>query len=141
MERELTENEKKKLFLNSYLQAKRDVIRLEEQLAELKLNKLSLSVINDGMPHGSDIGDLSDYVAQVDEIEREIVRRRYGRIKAFQEVQRAIESMENEQEKDLLTYRYLRGMKWEAIAVTMNYSWRKIHYLHGDALEHFKMCA
>ena len=139
MERELTENEKKKLFLNSYLQAKRDVIRLEEQLAELKLNKLSLSVINDGMPHGSDIGDLSDYVAQVDEIEREIVRRRYGRISAFHEVQKAIESMENEQEKDLLTYRYLRGYGWERIAVEMGYTWRHTIRLHGKALNNFKM--
>lgn len=139
MERELTENEEKKLFLNSYLQAKRDVIRLEEQLVELKLNKLSLSVINDGMPHGSDIGDLSDYMARVDAIERGIIDKRYERISAFQRVQRAIESMENEHEKELLTYRYLRGYGWEKIAVEMGYTYRHTTRLHGNALQNFKM--
>lgn len=49
--------------------------------------------------------------------------------------------MEDEREKDLLTYRYLEGLKWEEVAVRMKYSWRKIHYLHSDALEHFEICA
>ncbi len=141
MDKKLTENEKKKLFLKSYLREKRAVIRIEEQLAELKLNKISPSVINDGMPHGTDMTDLSDYVARVDELERDLVRARYDRIRAFQEVQAAIEAMEDETEKELLTYRYIRGFKWEKIAVEMGYSWRKIHYLHGDALEHFSICA
>ena len=47
----------------------------------------------------------------------------------------------DEREKELLTLRYLKGLKWEEIAVNMGYSWRKIHYLHGEALEHFEICA
>lgn len=140
-ERELTENEQKKLFLRSYLRDKQAVIRIEEQLAELRANKISPSVINDGMPHGTELSDLSDYAARVDELERELIQKRYDRICSFQKVQAAIEAVEDEAEKDLLTYRYLRGMKWEEIAVKMGYSWRKIHYLHGDALEHLEICA
>lgn len=102
---------------------------------------MSPSVTNDGMPHGTDKKDLSDYAVKVDEIEQKLVAARYSRICAFQEVQRRIEAMEDEAEKDLLTYRYLRGLKWEEVAVRMGYSWRKIHYLHSDALEHFEICA
>lgn len=141
VDKELTENEKKKLFLKSYLRDKLAVIRIEEQLAELRASKISPSLISDGMPHGTSLSDLSDYAAKVDELERELIRKRYDRICSFQRVQTAIEAVEDEAEKDLLTYRYLRGMKWEEIAVKMGYSWRKIHYLHGDALEHLEICA
>ncbi|CAK7079485.1 MAG: hypothetical protein ENTA_01413 [Enterocloster clostridioformis] len=141
VDKEKTENEKKKEVLMSYQKEKRRVRRLEEQLEELRRNKMSPSVTNDGMPHGTDKKDLSDYAVKVDEIEQELVAARYSRICAFQEVQKRIEAMEDEAEKDLLTYRYLRGLKWEEVAVRMGYSWRKIHYLHSDALEHFEICA
>lgn len=140
VDRELTENEKKKLFLKSYLRDKQAVRRIEEQLAELRLSKLSPGMsMGDGMPHGSDMRDLSDYAAKVDELERELIRKRYDRIQSFRKVQAAIEEIEDETEKDLLTYRYLKGMKWEEIAVEMGYSWQHIHKIHAAALKNLKM--
>lgn len=137
---EKTENEKKKDFLQSYRRAKRKVERLERQLRELRLNKLSPSAINgDGMPHGADIKDLSDYAAKLDEIERDIISARYERICALQRVREAIEAMGDEQEKNLLTYRYIDGMKWETVAVAMGYSWKQTHRIHSHALENLKM--
>lgn len=138
-ERELTENEQKKLFLRSYLRDKQAVIRIEEQLAELRANKISPSVINDGMPHGTELSDLSDYAAQVDELERKLLKKRYKCLQSFRKVQNAIETMEDEAEKGLLTYRYLRGMKWEEIAVKMGYSWQHVHKIHSMALKNLKM--
>lgn len=38
----------------------------------------------------------------------------------------------------LLRYRYIEGMTWEQVAVKMNYSWRQVHRLHGDALQQLK---
>lgn len=140
-ERKLTENEIKKECLMGYQKAKRKVARLELQLEEVKLNKIAPSVINDGMPHSSNIKDLSDYMVKLEEISQEIIAARYGRICEFQRIQRKIESMDDEKEKDLLTYRYIKGMKWEEICTKMKYSWRMIHYLHSDALEHFEICA
>lgn len=136
---ELTENEKKKEFLMSYQKEKRRVRRLEEQLEELRRNKMSPSVTNDGMPHGTDKKDLSDYAVKVDEIEQELVAARYSRICAFQEVQKRIEAMEDEREKDLLTYRYLKGLKWEEICARMDYKWRQVHRIHAMAIKNLKM--
>jgi hypothetical protein len=45
--------------------------------------------------------------------------------------------MEDENEKDVLTYRYLRGMKWEEIAIKMEYTYRNIIKIHGRALSNF----
>jgi len=137
---ELTENEKKKDFLMSYQKEKRRVRRLEEQLEELRRNKMSPSVTNDGMPHGTDKKDLSDYAVKVDEVEQELVAARYSRICAFQEVQKRIEAMEDEREKDLLTYRYLRNLNWVNIAIEMDYSWQHLHKIHARALRNFKTC-
>lgn len=138
-EKIITENEKKKELLMSYQKEKWRVRRLEEQLEELRQNKMSPSVTNDGMPHGTDKKDLSDYAVKVDEIEQELVTARYNRICAFQEVQRRIESMEDEREKDLLTYRYLKGLKWEEVCVRMDYKWRQVHRIHAKALKNLKM--
>ena len=135
----MTENEKKKEFLMSYQKEKRRVRRLEEQLEELRQNKMSPSATNDGMPHGTDKKDLSDYAVKVDEIEQELVAARYSRICAFQEVQKRIEAMEDEREKDLLTYRYLKGLKWEEICVRMDYKWRQVHRIHAMAIKNLKM--
>ena len=132
------ENEKKKKFLNSYPKARRDVERLEEQLEELRANKMSLKVVNDGMPKGSGTSDLSAYAARMDELERSLIEKRYIRIQEFAKVQDAIEEMEDDQEKLLLTYRYLRGMTWERVAEKMNYSWQHVHKIHARALQNFK---
>lgn len=135
-----TENEQKKEFLMSYRRARAAVGRLEEQLEELRLSKQGPSAINySGMPHGTDISDLSIYAVKLDEIEQGLIEARYERICAFQRVQNRIEAMENEQEKNLLTYRYLRGMKWEEVAVKMKYSWQHIHKIHSRALKNLKI--
>lgn len=36
--------------------------------------------------------------------------------------------------RQLMRYRYIQGMKWEDICLTMGYSWRRIHQLHHHAL-------
>ena len=131
---EKTENEQKKEFLMSYQLAKRDVTRLEERLAELRIGKMSPGCeIGDGLPHAHNAADLSGYAAKVDELEREIVAARYRRVR------NCIESLEDEREKLLLTYRYIRGMKWELIAVKMELTWRHTLRVHRNALKNLKM--
>ena len=133
------ENEKKKEYLWEYQRAKRQLERLEEELAELRLDKMCPSVIQDGMPHASGGGDLSGYAARVDALERKILKARYKRIQRFKEIRDRIERLEEENEKDVLVYRYIREMKWEDIAVKMNIGYRHVLRMHGKALENFKM--
>ena len=47
--------------------------------------------------------------------------------------------MENEDEQRVLRLRYIRGLKWEEVAVEMGYSWKQIHRIHSSALTNFKM--
>ena len=134
-----TENEKKKEYLWGYRRAQRKKQRLEEQLQELRINKMCPSVVQDGMPHGSGGGDLSVYAAKVDDLEGEIKEAADECIEHLKSIRDKIEQLQDENEKDVLNYRYIRGMKWEEIAVKMDYSWKQIHRFHSKALENFKM--
>lgn len=133
------ENEKKKEYLWGYQSEKRKIQRLEEELSELRLDKMCPSVIQDGMPHASGGGDLSGYAARIDALERKILKARYKRIQKFKEITDRIEHLQDENEKDVLLYRYIKGMKWEDIAVKMSIGYRHVLRIHGKALENFNM--
>lgn len=135
----MTENDYKKRFLWSYQDSKCKVVRLDAQLEELTENKLSIRVSGDGMPHGNEKSDLSGYASRKDEIEREIVRERYQSVQRFISVRKAIEAMDNEKEKNILTYRYLRGYDWDDIARKTGYCLQWVHKIHARALAHFKI--
>ena len=54
-----SENEQKKEYLKGYRGHVRRINRIETELAELRAMRSSMSVNNDGMPHGSGQSDLS----------------------------------------------------------------------------------
>lgn len=130
-----SENERKKEFLWSYKRSKLAVSRAEEELLEVRINKMYPSVINDGMPHGSDQSDLSGYMASVDKLEKKIMKARFKRIQTMKQVKDRIEALLDEEEKTVLIYRYLRCMEWERISEKMHYSRRQVLYIHGRALK------
>lgn len=136
--KEKTENEIKKEYLLGFQKISRQLARMENELAEIRLNKYCPSCTSDGMPHASGCSDLSSYMAKVDELEKKILKKKYHRLQKQQEIRNRIERMEDENEKDVLTYRYLGGMKWEDIAVKMGYTWQHIHRIHSSALKNFK---
>lgn len=131
--------ELKKEYLKGYERAVRQMKRSEEKITEIRLSKIMPSANNDGMPHAHSNSDLSGYAALLDEEERRYIKTRYYRIKLCEEITNKIERMNNEDEKDVLTYRYIRLMKWEDIAVRMGYSWQHIHKIHARALKNFQL--
>lgn len=136
-----TENEKKKEYLRSYRIHVRRVQRITAEIEELRAMKMYPSVKdNDGMPHGgSGQGDLSDYAADLDEMIQELINERYWRIKTYQQIARQIKRLRSENEKDVLFYRYIKGLDWWEIAEKMSFSERWIYKLHGKALAHFEI--
>lgn len=135
-----SENDKKKRFLWQYQDTVRRVNRIEAEIAEIRSMKVSPSVINDGMPHGSGgCGDLSGYAASLDRLETELLTERYFRVRLYKGIADAIKELHSEQQKDVLFYRYIRGLNWWEIAERMQFSERQIYRLHGKALALFKI--
>lgn len=136
-----TENEKKKEYLRSYRTHVRRVQRITAEIEELRAMKMYPSVKdNDGMPHGSGgQGDLSGYAADLDQMIQELIDEQYLRIKTYQQIARQIKKLRSENEKDVLFYRYIKGLDWWEIAEKMGYSERQVHRFHGKALAHFEI--
>ena len=135
----MTENEQKKEYLNQYRNHVKKIKRIESELEEIRSMKQYPSVNNDGMPHGSNSSDLSGYAALLDEKERELERERYLRVKSYTEISNQINLLENETERDLLHYRYIKGLAWWRVAEEMEHSERWVYELHGKALKNFKI--
>lgn len=132
-----TINEEKKEYLKQYQKHVRRIHRINSEIAELRSMKISPSVVNDGMPHGSNQSDMSGYAAELDQMIRELIEERYERIKAYQEIVSSIKRLKSENEKDVLFYRYIRGLDWWEIAEKMRYGERHIYKIHGKALTNF----
>lgn len=133
------ENEKKKEYLRGYERAVRQMQRSEERMKEIRLNRICPTVITGGGGYSSGSNDLSKYVAELDTEEKKYLRYRYERIKKCAEITNKIEHLQNEDEKDVLMYRYISLLKWEDICVRMKKSWKQIHRFHTNALKNFQI--
>lgn len=139
METVKEENEKKKEYLKQYGKALRQEKRIEEELERLKLDRmLPGALAADGLPKSSNLSDLSDYAAEVDEQERKLVEQRKKRVRIRTKIRERIEQMEDETEKDILTYHYIDLMRWKEICARTGYCWQYVHKKHSDALKKFK---
>lgn len=133
------ENEQKKEYLKSYRRAVKREQDILEEIQRLRLDKMFPSVVCDGMPHGSSHSDLSDYMAIMDEQIELLKEERLEKAKCYQRIERQIRQMENEDEREVLRLRYIKGLKWEEVALKMNYSWKWVHKIHGRALQNFEI--
>ena len=82
---------------------------------------------------------MSGYAAELDRLEQELIEERYNRITTYKDIAKRIKRIKSENEKDVMFYRYIKGMDWWEIAEKMHYSERWIHKLHGKGLAHFEL--
>lgn len=133
------ENQKKKEYLNGYLKAKNRERRILEQIQQLRTDEMFPAMQYDDMPHGTNITDLSDYAAKLDELLEELKNERLEAIEQYTKIYREIKAVEDEREREILIYRYLQGEKWEMIYVIMGLKGMQTHRIHSNALKNFKM--
>lgn len=136
---EMTENDKKKEFLRRYRECERREQEILEEIQRLRMDQMFPSMVNDGMPKGSQQSDLSDYVVAMERQIGRLKRERLKKARTREQIDLAIRRMKNPDEQRVLRLRYLWGLKWEEVAVKMSYSWKQIHRLHSSALDNFEM--
>ena len=133
------ENDKKKKYLREYRRHGKKIKRIDAEIEEIRSMKMYPSMNNDGMPHGSGCGDLSAYAAELQEKEDELYREGVEQVKTYNDISFRINQLEVEDERDVLFYRYIKGMDWWEIARTMDYSESWNYELHGRALQNLKI--
>lgn len=133
------ENDRKKSYLRGYRMHGRRIKRIELEIDEIRNLKMYPSVNNDWMPHGSGQGDLSSYAAELHEKEEMLYQEGVEQVKAYKDISWRIQQLENEDERDVLFYRYIKGMNWWEIAESMQFSERQVFRIHGKALANLKI--
>lgn len=90
---------------------------------------------NDGMPHGSNQSDLSSYAAALQEREDKLYQEGVKQVQTYKDIEYRINKLEDQDERDVMFYRYIKGFEWWKIAQLMEYSESWIYELHGRALK------
>ncbi len=136
-----------KEYLLRYKSAYREAQDIELKITQLRLKYAAPSAIRySDMPTAHDSNhDLSEYAARLDDLERLLIGKYTHCIRIEEDIERRIASMENEEERQVLRYRYTnindkgRLMTWEEIAERIHYTRMSVTRMHGRALAHFPM--
>lgn len=126
------ENEQKKMYLKSY---RRSVKREQDILEEIQ--KLREDEKFPLMEENQD--DYPEFKESVDELIEELKEERLAKIRRHINVKRKIDSIKDDDEREVLRLRYIEGLKWEEVAVEIGYSWRRTHDIHSNALKHLSL--
>ena len=81
---------------------------------------------------------MSDVMARVDELDREIERLKLEKAQAIIEISDVIEKLDNDKEKAVLTAFYIKAVSMEAVAGIVCYSVRHTYLLRKQGVEHLK---
>lgn len=76
---------------------------------------------------------------KIDEMQHSVEEKVAYLIRLKEEINKAIDKLDNRDEQLLLRYRYLDNCTWEEIAAMLNVSIRSAHRIHGMALQHFSV--
>ena len=124
-----------KEFLNKirYIDAMIDCKR--DQIKDLRDTLTSISCpMGEKVQSTLDPDKFTNPVSKIIELEKEINDDIDKLIDLKRIARKAIEQLDNEVEKMVLYKRYFENKTFEQISVELNYSWRRIHQFHGDAL-------
>ena len=130
-----------KEYLLQYQHIQREIEDIDRRMAQVRLKYAAPSAINySDMPKARNSNhDLSDYVAKMDELTDYMISK-YTRLRGIEiDIYMRVDRMENQQERELLRYRYIDGMTWTQVADAMLTTERNVYYIHGRALQHFPM--
>lgn len=133
------ENDRKKTYLRAYRKHGKRIKRIESEIEEIRNMKMYPSSNNDGMPHGSNQSDLSSYAAAIQEREDELYQEGVKQVQTYKDIEYRINKLENQDERDVMFYKYIKGFTWWQIAQLMEYSESWIYELHGRALKNIQI--
>lgn len=112
------------------MRAKENIERYRSQL----LKSPSLS----GMPHGNDMRDMSDYVAELENLisqEREIEKREGEKMRKVKDTINQLIGIDN----TIMSYRYIDFMTFTDIAIKLELTSNAVYIRHQKALERIKL--
>lgn len=133
----MTSKEKKE-YLQRFRAAEAQCIDIDRRIKELRAKYTAREIQYDDMPKAHDSEhDLSEYAAELDQLEAEAKEVYAGAVRTQREIYQALRSMKDGTHRRVLELRYVDGYTFEKIAVLMEFSYQWVCELHGRALQEF----
>ena len=115
-----------------------EIQTLQEQISLLRKNAEGLRAMElSDMPKGGRGKDLSDYVAEIADLQMVCVQHVSELIMKKQDAIERIMSIDGSELRNVLLLRYIQCKEWDEIADKLQYNLRTIFRLHGEALKEF----
>ncbi len=108
-----------------------------EQVTELRDMATNVTSMMTDMPRSAShkVHKLEDTITKLMDLEMEVDADIDRLVDLKKEIMVAINHMPSQEQRVLLTKRYMQNEPWENIAVEMGYSLRSVYRLHGEALQ------
>ena len=132
-------NQEKKAYLSRYRDNEREIRRLQEEILrwESLAGRTTVSFGGAGGSNGED--RMQAAIEQIVALQNRLTLQLEQQVQVRDGIEAAIGTVPEERLRLLLRYRYIEGWTWERIAVEMNYAYRNVTRLHGQALADMKM--
>lgn len=133
-------NQEKKEYLNRYRSLDRKINRLLEELERWQSLATKITPCYSLMPKGNSNSDkLQTAVDNIIELQDVLNKKTDKYIDMRKDIDKAIDTVEDDTLQLLLCYRYIDNLTWEQVAVKMNYSYMQVCRLHGKALSKVRL--
>ena len=125
-----------KEYLSRYLVAKREIDILLDRRQQLwdMMTKVTPTLQADRV-QGGQPAKTDEIIAVYRDVEDEIFTKIKSLVIIMRDIERVIDLVSNDRQRDVLKLRYINGLKWEEIAVKLMLDYRWVLRLHGKALQ------
>lgn len=121
--------------LQEHYWLKLNIKKLEEKLLELETESRRITTrYTTGSKSSTTTDTLGSIIAKIVDTQDEINKIAVQAYEQMMAIEKAIICLPS-RERYLIRLRYIECLSWNEIAEEMNYSWKQVHRIHGDALK------
>lgn len=128
------DNKEKCRYLNQYRIMHIEIDQITKELQRWQDLATRISPSYSDMPHGGGSDRVQTAAVEVAELTDKLNQKLHQAIMVQENIKKLLESLDDIKLRQLMSYRYINGMRWEEIAVRMDYDYRYVLKLHGKSL-------
>ena len=128
------DNKEKCRYLNQYRIMHIEIDQITKDLQRWQDLATRISPSYSDMPHGGGSDKVQTAAVEVAELTDKLNQKLHQAIMVQENIKKLLESLDDIKLRQLMSYRYINGMRWEEIAVRMDFNYRWVLRLHRKAL-------
>lgn len=128
------ENKEKINYLKQYRSLSMEIDQITKELQRWQDLATRISPSYSDMPHGGGSDKVQTAAVEVAELTDKLNQKLHQAIMVQENIKKLLESLDDIKLRQLMSYRYINGMRWEEISVRMDFNYRWVLRLHRKAL-------